>query len=283
MPIVIDSRDLQRLRYRLEKASSDARRDMKRAMSSTQRATKTQAGRIMRETYTAGARAIANRTKLSPVDANALEFTLTGSKKPIELQEFKHSASKRHGAKVSVYQGGGTQQLPHAFKKSAGKSRLYQRIECTGIIRNTFQNSPWIEVTDFDILAEQLDSAVLTHLYRGEKFMEQRQWPRAIAELSLAPGEGVPQNAIRAANRNLGICLLRMGEPQTAISYLESASELGNGTDLEVENLLAMAKSAPEQALDRTVDSRGLKDSERPMWEAFDADKNRPATTRMMR
>jgi hypothetical protein len=35
----------------------------------------------------------------------------------------------RHGAKVSVYQGGGTQQLPHAFKKSAGKSRLYQRIE----------------------------------------------------------------------------------------------------------------------------------------------------------
>lgn len=161
--------------------------------------------------------------------------------------------------------------------------RLYQRLQVTGIIRNTFQNQPWIEVTDFDVLSEQLDTAVLTHLYKGEKFMEQRQWPRAIAELSLAPGNGVPASAVRAANRNLGICLLRMGEPQTAIGYLESASELAKGTDLEIENLLAMAKSAPEQAIDRTVDSRGLKDSERPMWEAFDADKNRPATTRMMR
>ena len=161
--------------------------------------------------------------------------------------------------------------------------RLYQRLELTGIIRNTFQNAPWIEVLDFEVLGEQLDTAVLTHLYRGEKYMEQRQWPRAIAELSLAPGTGVPVHAVQAANRNLGICLLRMGEPQTALSYLESASNLANGKDLEVENLLAMAKSAPEQAIDRTVDSRGLKDSERPMWEAFDGDKNRPATTRMMR
>lgn len=161
--------------------------------------------------------------------------------------------------------------------------RLYQRVEVVGVIRNTFQNTPWIEVTDFDVLDEQLDTAVLTHLYRGEKFMEQRQWSRAIAELSLAPGDGVPGHAVQAANRNLGICLLRMGESQTAIGYLETASDLADGNDLEVENLLAMAKSAPEKALDRTVDSRGLKDSERPMWEAFDADKNRPATTRMMR
>ena len=161
--------------------------------------------------------------------------------------------------------------------------RLYQRIEVTGIIRNTFQNIPWIEVSDFEVVDGQLDTAVLTHLYRGEKFMEQRLWPRAIAELSLAPGDDVPPHAVRAANRNLGICLLRMGEPQTALSYLETASELSNGTDLEVENLLAMAKSQPELAIDRTVDSRELKDSERPMWEAFEGDKNRPATPRMMR
>lgn len=161
--------------------------------------------------------------------------------------------------------------------------RLYQRIQVTGVVRNTFQNMPWIEVTDFETLDEQLDTAVLTHLYRGEKFMEQRQWPRAIAELTLAPGDGVPTTAVQAAKRNLGVCLLRMGESQAAIAYLEEASDLANGTDLEVENLLAMAKSAPDQAIDRTVDSRGLKDSERPMWEAFDGDKNRPAATKMMR
>jgi hypothetical protein len=161
--------------------------------------------------------------------------------------------------------------------------RLYQRIKVTGVIRNTFQNLPWIEVTDFEDEEGQLDTAVLTHLYRGEKLMEQRLWQRAIAELSLAPGEGVPQHALRASHRNLGICLLRMGEPQSAIGYLESAAEMSGGKDLEVENLLAMARSQPEAALDRTVDSRGLKDSERPMWEAFDGDKGRTQTSKLMR
>lgn len=153
--------------------------------------------------------------------------------------------------------------------------RLYQRIKVTGVIRNTFQNQPWIEVTDFDGVTGQLDTAVLTHLSRGEKLMEQRAWQRAIAELSLAPGEGVPPTALCAAHRNLGVCLLRMGEPQAAIGYLESAANLGKHQDVEVENLLALARSQPEQALDRTVDARGLKDSERPMWEAFDGDKGR--------
>lgn len=123
--------------------------------------------------------------------------------------------------------------------------RAYQRLQITGVIRNTFQNTPWIEVTEFDVLKGQLDTAILSHLYRGEKLMEQRLWQRAMAELSLAPGEGVPPHATRAAHRNLGICLLRMGEPQAAISYLESASQLSKGKDTEVENLLAMARTAP--------------------------------------
>lgn len=160
--------------------------------------------------------------------------------------------------------------------------RLYQRIEITGVVRNTFQNAPWIEVSDFRVLGDQLDTAVLTHLFRGEKLMDQRLWPRAIAELSLVPGDDVPQHALRAAHKNLGTCLLRMGEPEAAIGYLESASDLAKGTDLEVLDLLAMAKSQPEQAIDRTVDARGLRESERPMWEAFDGDRLGP-TTKLMR
>ncbi len=159
--------------------------------------------------------------------------------------------------------------------------RLYQRIRVTGVIRNTFQSAPWIEVTDFEPVVGQLDTPVLTHLYRGEKLMDQRLWQRAIAELSLAPGAGVPPQAMRATHKNLGICLLRMGEAQAAINYLESAAQMGGG-DAEIENLLAMAKTAPEQAIDRTVDSKGLKDSERPMWEAFEGDRARPAA-KMMR
>lgn len=152
--------------------------------------------------------------------------------------------------------------------------RTYQRVRLTGVVRNTFQNVPWIEVTDFENVEGQLDTAVITHLYRGEKLMDQRLWQRAIAELALAPGQGVPESAMRATHKNLGICLLRMGEAQLAISYLQSAASMTKGTDAEIENLLAVARTQPDQAIDRTVDSRGLKDSERPMWEAFDADKN---------
>jgi len=160
--------------------------------------------------------------------------------------------------------------------------RVYTRVAITGVIRNTFQNTPWIEVVDFEPAGGQLDTAVITHLYRGEQFMEQRQWQRAIAELSLAPGGGVPEAALRAAHRNLGICLLRIGEPQLAISYLQSASSLSKNVDRELESLLAVAKTQPDQAIDRTVDSRNLRDSERPMWEAFDGDKT-PRTTKLMR
>lgn len=150
--------------------------------------------------------------------------------------------------------------------------RLYQRIECTAVVRNTFQGMPWIEVLEFNALGEQLDTAVLTHMHRGENLMEQRLWQRAITELSRAPGSGVPNTVTKAAHKNLGVCLLRMGEPQAAIGYLQSASAMSKGQDFEVENLLAMAKSSPEKAIDRTVDSSTLQDSERPMWEAFESD-----------
>jgi hypothetical protein len=146
--------------------------------------------------------------------------------------------------------------------------KTYQRIEVTGVIRNTFQDTPWIEISDFRMVDGQLDTAVLAHLYRGEKLMEQRLWQRAMTELSLAPGDGVPPHALSATNKNIGICLLRMGEPQAAIGYLETAAQTAG--DEEVQDLLSMARKTPERAIDRTVDSRTLRDSERPMWEAFD-------------
>jgi len=159
--------------------------------------------------------------------------------------------------------------------------RLYQRLVITGVIRNTFQNMPWIEVTDFEPAEGQLDTAVLTHLYRGEKLMQQRLWQRAVAELTLAPGAGVPPQVVRATHKNLGICMMRMGEAQAAIGYLESAAQMG-GNDTEIAELLATAKTAPDSAIDRTVDSKGLKDSERPMWEAFES-RRTAAATRTMR
>ena len=163
---------------------------------------------------------------------------------------------------------------------------LYSRVRCTGVVRNTFQNLPWIEVLEFGKLGPKLDTAVLTHLHRGEKLMEQRLWQRAIAELTLAAGDGVPTAAVRAAHKHLGVCLLRMGESQAALGYLQSAKELAanttNGTDFEVEKLLATARTSPGEAIDRTVDTTELSDSERPMWEAFEGGAAAPPTTRVL-
>lgn len=154
------------------------------------------------------------------------------------------------------------------------KLRTYQRLQVTGVVRNTFQGMPWIEVTSISPLPNQVDLAVLTHLYRGEQWMEQRRWPRAISELSMAAGEGVPDTVRRAVHRSLGVCYLRVGEPGRAQAHLQAAASLTTDTDIELEHMLASARSQPTLELDRTVDVAGLRDFERPMWEAFDNDKS---------
>lgn len=148
--------------------------------------------------------------------------------------------------------------------------RTYDRLQITGIVRSVFQDAPWIEVLDFKQVTGKLDTAVLTHLYRGEQLMEQRQWQRAIAELALAPGSEVPPAAQRKVHRNLGVCYLRIGEAAQAIDHLTAASNMSPETDLEMERLLAIAATQPALELDRTVDVKSLKDHERPMWEAFE-------------
>ena len=58
MPIVIDSRQLTALQRTLDGVSKNSRRDMGRALSSTQRATVTETGRATAENYTASTRRI---------------------------------------------------------------------------------------------------------------------------------------------------------------------------------------------------------------------------------
>ena len=146
----------------------------------------------------------------------------------------------------------------------------YQRMRITGIIRNTFQNQPWIEVVDFELLPDRVDSAVLSHMYRGEQFMTERRWQRAIAELTMAPGPGVPQSVQASAYQNLGVCYLRIGEARQALGCLRTAVAMSERMDPELEMLLATAETKPSAELDRVVGQEGLKDFERPMWEAFE-------------
>lgn len=140
----------------------------------------------------------------------------------------------------------------------------YERIKVTGVVRNTFQGQPWIEVTSYESLPGKAGSATLSHMYRGETYMKQRKWSRAISELSLAPAQGVPAAVRAAAHRDLGICHLRLGERESAHRHLSMAAAL-NGDEQAVQ-LLARVGAA-SKGLDRQVKPQTVHD--RPLWEAF--------------
>jgi tetratricopeptide (TPR) repeat protein len=152
---------------------------------------------------------------------------------------------------------------------------IYQGLRLTGVVRNIFQNTPWIEVLEFEPIEGKLDTPTLTHLYRGEKHMDQRQWQRAIAELSQANIDELPPPAARAALKNLGVCSLRLGETDRAVAQLEAANALGK--DAEVASLLQTARREPKLGLDRVTDAPKLKDSERPIWDVFETGDKPPA------
>lgn len=140
MPIVIDSRELTALRRTLEDVSKNAKRDMGRALSSTQRATVTETTRATAENYTASTRRIKQGTRASKVNTQDLSFTITGLRKPIQLQEYKHRASRKNGVVAQVRKTEGFKPIPSAFKVRAGnfgggggsKARIFQRVRLVG-------------------------------------------------------------------------------------------------------------------------------------------------------
>jgi hypothetical protein len=145
----------------------------------------------------------------------------------------------------------------------------YDRVQVVAVVRNTFQGMPWIEVASYTELDAKVGTATLSHLYRGEEYMKQRKWLQAISELSLAPVDAVPDHVKAAAFRNLAVCHLRLGETYRAIQHLESAAALTDGGDAETRQLLTMVASDPSSGLDRQVNRQGVKDHDRPLWEAF--------------
>lgn len=140
MPIVIDSRQLTALQRTLDSVSKDSRRAMGRALSSTQRATVTETTRAAAESYTTSTRRIKAGTRASKVNTQDLSFTITGLRKPIQLHEYKHRASRKNGVVAQVRKDGGFKPIPSAFKVRAGnfgggggsKARIFQRARLLG-------------------------------------------------------------------------------------------------------------------------------------------------------
>ena len=156
--------------------------------------------------------------------------------------------------------------------------RLYDRITVTGVVRNVFQDKPWIEVVDFAAQTSTVDTPTLAHLFRAETHMARREWNRAISELSMAPAGDKPAHVMAAVHKNLGICYLRIGEAEKAQSYLSQAAALAAPQDHEAARLEQIARENPRLELDTGVDRSGISDAQRPMWEAFAGEGQIPAT-----
>jgi hypothetical protein len=148
--------------------------------------------------------------------------------------------------------------------------KLYQQLYVTAVVRSVFQGEPWIEVVAFNILDTKVSTGVLTHLYRGEQFMNQREWSKAISELSLAPAATAPNNVAAHVHKDLAICFLRLGESKAAVRHLDIAMSKMEEPDADIRRLSEVALKTPEKELDRSIGGGQIADYERPMWEAFD-------------
>ena len=153
--------------------------------------------------------------------------------------------------------------------------KLYQRFVATGVVRNVFQDRPWIEVRQFEPCPGQVDTPTLAHLYRAEKHMVDRDWQKAISELSMAPSADKPRFLRTAVHKNLAVCYLRVGEATQARSHLEVANRLQTQPDRELTQLSQVAAENPQAALDQGVDKGAVGEADRPLWEAFED--SRPA------
>ena len=61
------------------------------------------------------------------------------------------------------------------------KMKVYDRMEVVARVRNVFQGQPWMEITELPTLERRANTATLSHLYRGETYMQKRDWRRAHA------------------------------------------------------------------------------------------------------
>lgn len=159
-----------------------------------------------------------------------------------------------------------SQQLKDLFRL-----KIYQRLQVTAVVRDTFQDQPWIEIMNFTPIEGGLNTATLAHLYRGHNFMESRRWPQAISEYSLAPVAGTPSWVKARVHKNLALCQLRIGEADAARDHITRAIALmGDDLDLHTWRLARTIENDPSLELDRSVSRTPLKDHERPLWEAFE-------------
>lgn len=189
------------------------------------------------------------------VSTDFVSFAAWGDEQELwKLEEFRQDyhflfVDKRSTVALAVY----------SMKK-------FQRARVVGFIRNTFQGSAWVEVTEVEPKQDSLDDATLFHLVRGRTLMKEGKWSLGAAELAKAAARtDIPAPALGTIWLDLATCYMRQGEFPKARQAVAKARESQPGS-LAVKELARTLAERPVEGMDNRVDVAGLKDWERPLW-----------------
>ncbi len=146
---------------------------------------------------------------------------------------------------------------------------IYQRVTCTGIVRNVFRGEPWIEVTRIEVQPERLTTATLAHLARARRFMKKRQWAQAAMEVQLAQAAGQTPFIEAWLNHYLAVCYMRVGKIERAKEHIAYACQLVP-EELAFQDVREQLRVDPKSVVDDKVSETRLPKAKRPMWEAYE-------------
>jgi len=147
------------------------------------------------------------------------------------------------------------------------KLKKYQRARLVGLVRNTFQGTAWIEITELKPLPKSLDEATLFHMVRGETFMKEGKWKAARSQLLQASASpNAPGKVKGVIWSDLASCYMKMGDFPQAQKALALAKQAW--PDYPQTRMLAKTlEEHPIQGMDNKVQVSDLKDWEKPLWQ----------------
>ncbi|HHI80258.1 MAG TPA: hypothetical protein ENK02_09775 [Planctomycetes bacterium] len=158
------------------------------------------------------------------------------------------------------------------------KLKRYQKIACTGIIRNVFRGKPWFEISKIEILPNKLNTASLARMVKARRLMKRRRWEQAGNEFNMAFAPGLDNEVKGWIHYYLGICLMRVGNAERASNQFQRSMALLQDPSIAKDQLTLLSQD-PKSVVDQQIDGMHIPKKNRPMWEAVENSKAK--TTRV--
>ncbi len=147
------------------------------------------------------------------------------------------------------------------------KLKKFQRARVVALVRNTFQGTAWIEITELTPLPKSLDEATLFHMVRGETLMKEGKWKAARAQLMKASASpNAPGKVKGVIWSDLAVCYTKTGDFPQARKALALAKQAWPDYP-QTKHLAQVLQERPIQGMDNRVEVSNLKEWEKPLWQ----------------